>query len=104
MESLIGFVSSWVIFSVIFGLHLLLPAKRVTGYVTSDQTNELFRYRLNGPSVLAVSIGIWVALGFSGIVPWSWLWNQRWYGFNGAIVLGVLVSIVVVVTAPSQGN
>lgn len=104
MESLIGFFSSWGIFGAIFGLHLLLPARHATGYVASDQTSELLRYRLNGPLVLVVSLGVWAGLGFSGAMPWDWLWHQRWYGFSGAIVLGVLLSIAVVVTEPTGGK
>ena len=45
MESLAGFVSSWLIFTAILGLHLVLPARRVTGYVTKNGTDELISVR-----------------------------------------------------------
>ena len=104
MDSILGFFSSWVIYTFIFGLHLFLPARRVSGYVTAEGTNEYLRYRLNGPLVLVVSIGVWTGLGSSGVMPWDWLWHQRWNGVIGAIVLGALSSILVVVTAPTQGK
>lgn len=104
MESLVGFFSSWVIFTAIFGLHLVLPARHLNGYVKDEGTNEYLQYRLNGPQVLAVSIGFWAGLCFTGVMPWDWLWHQRWNGFAGAIVLGALTSIVVVITAPTRGK
>ena len=48
-----GFFSSWIIFAGILALHLLLPARRVTGYVRDEDSGELLRYRLNGPLVLS---------------------------------------------------
>ena len=104
MDAIAGFFSSWLIFAGIFSLHLVLPARRVSGYVKKDATDELLSYRLNGPLVLTLAIGIWVALGFSGVIPWDWMWHIRWYGFIGAITLGLLISVLVVVTAQNQGN
>ncbi len=104
MEAIVSFFSSWLIFAGILGLHLLLPARHVTGYVEKDGTDELLSYRLNGPLVLIVSISIWCALGFSGLIPWDWMWHNRWYGFVGAITLGLLISLLVVTTTPNQGK
>ncbi len=104
MEAIFGFFSSWVIFAGIFAIHLIVPARRVTGYVKKTASEERLQYRLNGPFVLVVAIGIWIVLGLSGSLPWNWLWLHRWSGFIGAITLGVLTSIAVVVTAPSRGQ
>lgn len=104
MEAIFGFFSSWVIFAGISAIHFILPARRVTGYVKKTATDEPLQYRLNGPFVLAVAIGIWIVLGLSRTLPWDWLWHHRWSGFIGAITLGVLTSIAVVVTAPSRGQ
>ena len=104
MEAIFGFFSSWVIFAGIFPIHLIVPARRVTGYVKKTASEERLQYRLNGPFVLVVAIGIWIVLGLSGSLPWNWLWFHRWSGFIGAITLGVLTSIAVVVTAPSRGQ
>ena len=104
MEAIAGFFSSWVIFTGIFSLHLLLPARHVTGYVTNDVNEELLRYRLNGPLVLFASLAIWAALCLSGVIPWDWVWHNRWYGLLGAFTLGLLLSILAVITAPSLGT
>ena len=102
MESLIGFFSPWVIFAAIFCLHLVLPARHVTGYVKKVGSDELLTYRLNGPWVLIVAIAAWLGLCVSGTLPWDWLWHQRWHSVAGAAVLGVLLSFVVVMNAPTQ--
>ena len=82
----------------------MLPARRVAGYVRDEGSGALLSYRLNGPLSLVVCIAIWVALGFSGAVPWDWLWQHRWPGLAGACTLGVLVSVAVVLSAPSRGG
>ena len=97
---LLGFFAPWLIFASVLALHLLLPARRVTGYVREKRSGELIAYRLNGPAVFAVSVGVWLALGFSGAMPWDWLWQHRWSGAAGAMVLGLLASATAVCTAP----
>ena len=104
METLIGFLTPWVIFAGLLGLHLVLPARHVTGYVKNVGSDELLTYRLNGPLVFVVAIGIWLGLGFSGSVPWDWLWHQRWSSFAGAASLGLAISVAVVVTERTQGR
>ena len=102
-DMLAGFFAPWFIFAAIFVLHLVLPARRVTGYVRDEHSGELLRYRLNGPLVLIVCIGIWIAAGFSGAVAWDWLWQHRWSGAAGAFTLGLVLSAAVVLTAPGKG-
>ena len=104
METLVGFVSPWVIFTVVFGLHLVLPARHVQGYVKEVGSDKLLTYRLNGPLVLIVAIGIWFGLGLGRVLPWDWLWQQRWSSFTGAASLGLVISAAVVVTERTQGS
>ena len=101
---LLGFFAPWLIFAGVLALHLLLPARRVTGYVRKERSGELIAYRLNGPAVFAVSVGVWLALGFSGVMPWDWLWQHRWPGAAGAMVVGLLASATAVWTAPGGGR
>ena len=103
-DLLLGFFTPWIVFAGIFALHLLLPARRVTGYVRDEDSGERLRYRLNGPLVLIVGIGIWVAAGLGGAVPWDWLWQHRWPGVAGAFTLGLLLSAAVVLSAPGRGG
>ena len=85
-------------------LHLLLPARRVAGYVRDEDSGERLRYRLNGSLVLVISVGVWAALGLSGTLPWDWLWQHRWPGAAGAVTLGLLLSAAVVLSTPGKGG
>jgi len=82
---LIGFFAPWAVFAGILALHLVLPARRVAGYVRDEKRGERLRYRLNGPLVFVVTLGAWFAAGWSGVMPWDWLWQHRWPGAAGAM-------------------
>ena len=97
-----GFFAPWIVFAGILGLHLVLPARRVAGYVRDEDSGELLHYRLNGPLVFFVTLGVWFAAGASGVMPWDWLWQHRWSGAAGAMTLGLLLSAAVVLTAPHR--
>ena len=99
---LYGFFAPWLIYAGILALHLALPARRVEGYVRDEGTGGLLRYRLNGPMVFTASIAVWLTLGWSGSMPWDWLWQTRYAGAAGALSLGSLVSAVVVLSAPAR--
>ena len=103
-DQVLGFFTPWLIYAGILGLHLVLPARRVEGYVRDEHSGHRLRYRLNGPLVLALSVGGWLAAGYSGFMPWDWLWTQRWAGAAGAVVLGLLVSAAAVLPAPGRGG
>ncbi len=51
-----AFVSTFVLYAAITGLHILLPARTVEGYVTGDGGQPL-PYRLNALLILVVTIG-----------------------------------------------
>ena len=103
-ELLIGFFSGWLVFAGILVLHLVVPARKVKGYVHKDDSSELLTYRLNGLPVLALSVVIWFVLGHSGIMPWDWLWQHRWLGALGGCVLGALISAVMMFRSPGEGK
>ncbi len=100
----VGFLTPWFVCAVILGLSVLLPARRVTGYVRDERTGELLQYRLNGLLVFAVTVVLWLLAGTSGVMPWDWLWTHRLSGAAGALALGILASAAVVLTAPSRGG
>ena len=103
-DLLAGFFAPWIVFAAFLGLHLLLPARRVAGYVRDEDSGELLHYRLNGPLVLIVSVCLWVAVGWSGTLPWDWFWQHRWEGAAGAVTLGLLLSAAVVLSTPGKGG
>lgn len=103
-DHLLGFFTPWFISALVLGLNTLLPARRVRGYVRDERTGRPLEYRLNGPLVFVVTIGLWLVAGYGGIMPWEWLWTHRWSGAAGAFTLGIVASAIAVLTAPSRGG
>ncbi|MDE0054796.1 MAG: DUF1295 domain-containing protein [Gammaproteobacteria bacterium] len=103
-DHLAGFFAPWLVYGAILGLHLALPARRVEGYVRDEKSGALMRYRLNGPLVFTVSIGLWFAACYSGVLPWDWLWQHRWSGVTGACALSLAMTAAVVLSTPGRGR
>jgi hypothetical protein len=87
------------IYVAIFVLHLLIPARRVTGYVQDSQGNAL-TYRLNGLIVFLSSIFLWALACQQEFLQWNDLYLHRFEMASGACVLGLLFSLWVVLRAP----
>lgn len=85
-------------------MHLVLPARKVVGYVRDAHTGELLQYRLNGLLVMMISVGVWILVGLSGLLPWDWLYIHRWASLTGSCVLGLFFSFAVVLSARSTGR
>jgi delta14-sterol reductase len=104
MRLFLGLITPLVAYLVITGLHVAIPAKRTTGYVESETTGEVMKYRTNGRLVLAASIVAWFLLGYVGVVPYEWLYETRWLGLIGACVIGLAYSFYVVLRYPPTGR
>lgn len=104
MKTFLGLITPLVAYVMITLLHIIIPAKRIKGYVQNEATNELTKYRINGKFVLLLSILIWFLLGHFDIVPYVWLYETRWLGLIGACVIGLLYSFYVVMKYPSTGK
>ena len=87
------------LFALIFTLHVLLPAQRVTGYVKGAAGVPL-TYRLNGLPVLFASGALWALACRQGLLEWDAFWLHRWELAVGACVLGLVFSAWVVLRAP----
>jgi delta14-sterol reductase len=97
-----GFFAPWIVYALIFILHIVLPARRVVGYVVNPRTNKPWEYRLNGPLVLVLAVGVWVLVSGLGALPWDWLYLHRWSGLVGSCVLGLVFSCAIVLPAKSM--
>lgn len=104
MMMFLGLITPLVVYAVITVLHVLIPARRTTGYVKSDLTGQVLKYRTNGRFVLLASILVWFLLGYFHIVPYTWLYETRWLGLIGAVVIGLAFSFIVVLRYPSTGK
>lgn len=94
-----GFLAPIAIHLAVLVLHLVVPAQRVPGYLR-DASGAPLRYRLNGLPVLALVLLAWWLAGSRGLVPLDWLWTHRWAGLAGAVTLGLVFAIAIVVIAP----
>ena len=98
---LLGFLTPWIVYAIITLLHIILPGRKIKGYVKHEQSGEVLHYRLNGHLVLPGSIFLWLLVGRIGLVPYDWLYHVRWYSLTGAIVMGLLFSFGIVLCAPA---
>lgn len=104
MKLFLGLITPLAAYLVITLLHLIIPAKRVKGYVKNEITGEVMNYRTNGKYVLWTSMIIWFLLGYFNIVPYSWLYETRKLGLIGAVVIGLVFSFYIVLKYPSTGK
>lgn len=103
-NSILGFLAPAVIYFVITVLHIIIPTKKIDGYVTHEVTGNLLQYRINGKWVAIATALIWYALGKLDIVSYGWLYEVRWEGLAGACTLGLIYSFVMVIGKPSTGK
>ncbi len=100
----LGFFSPWAIYAAVLALQVLLPARRVRGYARNEVSGEPLSYRLNGLPAFVIAVAAWFAAGFTGLVPFEWLWTQRWSCVAGACVLGLVASAIALRGAPPRST
>lgn len=100
MDQAIGFFAPVIVYALIFLLNAALPGRWVTGYVTKTGTDQKLRYRLNGLLVLFCTIAIWAGLCYTEVIPWDWFYQIRWQALTGAVVFGLLFSLIIVLPYP----
>ena len=100
-DLIMGFLTPLIAYAGITLLHVIIPAKKMKGYVKNEKTGVIMNYRLNGIFVLAVSVIIWFLLGYFKIVPFEWLYQVRWASLAGALFIGFIFSLVIVFRAPA---
>jgi delta14-sterol reductase len=88
-----------LVYLLVLTVHLVVPARRVTGYVVRERTGQRLRYRLNGLAVLALTVGAWTAVCSAGWLAWNDFYLHRWEMAAGACVLGVVFTLAIVLPA-----
>jgi delta14-sterol reductase len=101
---ILGFFTPLIAYTIITLLHIILPARKMKGYVKNEKTGEVMNYRINGILVLAASVLIWFLLGYFKIVPYEWLYEVRWASLAGAVVIGLVYTFIIVFKVPSTGK
>ena len=100
-EAIAGFFTPLVIFAVFFLAQLILPGRRVPGYVINPETGTPRKYRLNGLLVFAVALIVW-ALELTGM-PRDWFYRSSIYAVAGGTVVTTIFAILAVFGQP-QGK
>ncbi len=100
---MLGFFSPWMVYAAVFTLHIIVPARHVSGYVR-DADGRPLRYRLNGLPVLLVVLALYAAAAHRGVIGWDFFWEHRWEGLAGACTLGLLFTLAIVLGASPTGR
>jgi protein-S-isoprenylcysteine O-methyltransferase Ste14 len=95
----VNFLWPVVIYAWVLGLHLLVPARWVDGYVR-DANGKPLRYRLNGLRVFLLTIGAWAGACALGWLRWDLFYLHRWELAAGACALGLIFTLAIVLPAP----
>ena len=97
-EAVAGFLTPLAVFAVFFVAQLIIPARRVKGYVINPETGEPRNYRLNGMLVFAIAVAVW-ATEITGM-PRDWFYRSSIYAVAGGTVLCLIFSLLAVYSRP----
>ncbi|MCQ3808224.1 MAG: hypothetical protein OXB92_13810 [Acidimicrobiaceae bacterium] len=97
-EAVWGFLTPLFVFIAFFVVQLILPGRKVTGYVVDAETGEPRSYRLNGILVFAVAIAVW-AFEIGGL-PRDWFYRSSVYAVAGGTVLTIIMTTIGVFSYP----
>ena len=93
-EALAGFLTPLAICAAFLVVQLILPGKRVPGYVIDAETGEPRSYRLNGLLVFVLAELVW-ALELTGM-PRDWFYRSTVYQVAGGTVLCLIFALLAV--------
>ncbi len=97
-EAIWGFLTPLFVFIAFFVVQLILPGRRVTGYVVDAETGEPRSYRLNGILVFSVAMIVW-AFEIGGL-PRDWFYRSSVYAVVGGTVLTIIMTTIGVFSYP----
>ncbi|MCE2525984.1 MAG: DUF1295 domain-containing protein [Actinomycetia bacterium] len=97
-EAIAGFFTPLVVFAVFLVAQLVLPARRVPGYVIDQSTGEPRNYRLNGLLVFVIALIVW-AFELTGM-PRDWFYRSSIYAVAGGTVLTTIFTFLAVFSQP----
>ena len=102
-EAIAGFLTPLAIFAVFFLAQVILPARRVTGYVINPDTGEPRNYRLNGILVFVIAIVVWAFVLERIGIPRDWFYRSSIYAVAGGTVFCFIFSLWALFSQP-QGH
>ena len=99
-EALAGLLAPPAICAALLLAQLVLPGRRVPGYVVDPETGAPRDYRLNGLSVFALAQIVW-ALELTGM-PREWFYRSTVYQVAGGTILCLVLAGIAVFTQPRR--
>ena len=100
-EAVAAFFTPLAIFAVFAVAQIILPARRVPGYVIDEKTGEPRKYRLNGILVYVLALVVW-ATEITGM-PRDWFYRSTIYAVAGGTVFTAIFAVIAVFSQP-QGE
>jgi len=91
-EKILGFFTPLIVYVAFMLVQLLLPAKRVQGYVTDPKTGDPIHYRLNGLIVYFVMTAVWW-FELTG-VPRDWFYRSTIFAVIGGTCFTTIFSVI----------
>ena len=103
-EAIAGFFTPLAVFAAFFLAQIILPARRVPGYVINPDTGQPRQYRLNGLLVFVIAVLVW-AFAFEPIgISRDWFYRSSVYAVAGGTVFTTIFAIIAVFSQPQGKN
>ena len=97
-EAILGLFTPLIVYVVFFLVQLILPGRKVPGYVINPETGKPRNYRLNGMLVFLVMLIVW-AFELTGL-PRDWFYRSSIYAVAGGTVFAIIFTIIATFTQP----
>ncbi len=99
-EAILGFFTPLASFAVFAVAQIVLPGRRVPGYVINQETGQPRNYRLNGLLVFAVALLVW-GFAFEPMgIPRDWFYRTSIFAVLGGTVFTLIIAIPAVFSQP----
>ena len=99
-EAIAGFFTPLAVFAAFFVAQIVLPGRRVPGYVVDPGTGKPRNYRLNGILVFAIALVVW-AFELTGM-PRDWFYRSSVYAVAGGTVFAAIFTLIAVYGHPKR--
>ena len=101
-EAIAGFFTPLAVFAAFLLAQVILPARRVPGYVIDDKTGQPRKYRLNGLLVYVIALLVWW-FELTGM-PRDWFFRSTIYAVAGGTLFAGVFAAIAVFSQPRGGD
>ena len=101
-EAVAGFFTPLAVFAAFFLVQLILPARKVPGYVIDVKTGQPRNYRLNGILVFVIALLVWW-FELTGM-PRDWFFRSAIYAVAGGTLFAAIFAAIAVFSQPRDAG